>query len=389
MQLKLSILTCSVLSISSLLAEDYINVQYINYNEDNGRTTILAPSVEINKNFGTDYVLNLSYVADTLSGATPTYFDSSSGASASSKGVVAEENIKYDNIDYKDERQAGGIMLTKRFESRNELTVGANVSREYDYNANELSAEYLFYLDKSKNQSISIGASYQQNEILINCKFSKDGCDGSSGPSEIVDGSSGASEIMDLKVMSGEIAFTKILNKTSFIKTSLFYAQEDGYLNNPYMGIIRNSNTNIKITQENKPNKRVSYGSLMQYSKALGKKISTVSSFRWYYDDWNIASITVSSEMYYEFTKSFTTGIGARYYTQSRAKFYNSRKDYFSDEKYASSDRRMSQFYAINYKLYNEFKITDRLSIDTSISYYNQPDYFDALYYTGGIKYKF
>ncbi len=32
-------------------------------------------------------------------------------------------------------------------------------------------------------------------------------------------------------------------------------------------------------------------------------------------------------------------GVGVRYYTQSEAEFYSSRKDYFTNQKYASSDK--------------------------------------------------
>ncbi len=361
------------------MAEDYVNIQYIGYDEDSGRTTIYSPSIEVNKDFGADYTLNLSFTIDSLSGASPTYFDASSGASASSKGETAEENVKYSDIPYKDNRNAGGIVLTKRFASRDELTVGVNVSRERDYYANELSSEYLHYLDESKNQSLSFGASYQKNEILIDCKLGNDECDSSSG----------ASEIKNLDVISAELGFTQVIDKTSLIKTSIFYINEDGYLDNPYMRVVRNYNTNPEITQEKKPDKRTAYGALLQYSKALNEKISTTSSYRLYSDDWDIISHTISGDLYYEFTDKLTTGVGLRYYNQSEAKFYNAKKDYFSDQLYASSDRRISSFSSLNYKLSSNYKINNKVSINAGLTYYSQPDYFDAFYYNIGAKYKF
>ncbi len=379
MQLKLSILTCSLLSLSSLMAEDYVNIQYVGYDEDSGRTTIYSPSIEINKDFGTDYALNLFFTIDSLSGASPTYFDASSGASASSKGETAIENIKYGDIDYDDNRNAGGILLTKRFASRDELTVGVNVSRERDYYANELSSEFLYYLDESKNQSISFGASYQKNEILIDCKLGNDECDSSSG----------ASEVKNLDVISAEVGFTQVIDKTSLVKASVFYINEDGYLDNPYMRIVRNYNTNSNITQENKPDTRVAYGTLIQYSKALNDKISTTSSYRLYSDDWDIISHTISGDLYYEVTDKLTTGVGLRYYIQSEAKFYSAKKDYFTNQLYASSDRRMSDFSSINYKLSSDYKINNKISINGGLTYYTQPDYFDAFYYNIGAKYRF
>jgi len=40
MQLRLSLVTCSLLALSSLGAEDYVSIQYMSYDEDSGRTTI-------------------------------------------------------------------------------------------------------------------------------------------------------------------------------------------------------------------------------------------------------------------------------------------------------------------------------------------------------------
>jgi len=378
MQLRLSILTCSLLA-TSLMAEDYVSVQYIGYDEDSGRTTISTPSIEINKDFGTDYTLNISLISDTVSGASPIYFDASSGASPSSKGFTSQANVKYDNADYEETRNAGGISLVKRFENRDELTGGINVSREHDYYSNELSAEYLHWLDDSKNQAISFGASYQKNEILIDCALGNDECDASSG----------ASEVMDLDVISAEVGFTQTLDKTSLVKASVFYISEDGYLSNPYMRVVRNYNTNPNITQENKPDNRKAYGATLQYSKAFDDKISTTSTYRFYSDDWDITSHTISSELYYEFNEKLTTGVGLRYYIQSESEFYNGDKDYFTDQTYASSDRRMSDFDALNYKLSADYKVNTKISVNASVNLYDQPDYFDALYYNLGVKYKF
>ncbi len=82
MQLRLSLITCSLLALSSLGAEDYVSIQYMSYDEDSGRTTISTPMIEINKDFGTDYTLNATFTHDSVSGASPTYYDTQSGASA-------------------------------------------------------------------------------------------------------------------------------------------------------------------------------------------------------------------------------------------------------------------------------------------------------------------
>ena len=109
------------------------------------------------------------------------------------------------------------------------MTIGGNYSTEHDYDSTELSTEYLHYLDSSKNQSITIGGSYQKNDVSIYCKLNTGACDSSSGASE---------KIKDLEVITTEIGFTQILDKTSLIKGSIFYINEDGYLSNPYMRVV-------------------------------------------------------------------------------------------------------------------------------------------------------
>jgi hypothetical protein len=381
MQLKISILTCALLASTAMMAEDYINIQFMGYDEESGKTTIYTPAIEINKDFGADYTFNLSLTHDSVSGASPTFYDAFSGASAKiPEGVIYKEDITYGDIDYEDKRKAVALSLTKRFASRDELTIGANYSDEYDYTSNEISAEYLHYLDNSKNRAISLGASYQDNDVSIYCDLGTSACDTSSGASQ---------KVKNLKVFSTEVGFTQIIDQTSLVKTSLFYINEDGYLSNPYMRVVRDYNISPKITEEVKPDSRTAYGATLQYIKALNKKLSSISSYRFYDDDWDITSHTIEEELNYEWSEKLTTGVMLRYYTQSKAKFYSGKKDYFTNQKYASSDRRMSDFDAINLTLDATYHINQKISCNTSISYYEQFDIFEAYYYGLGIKYKF
>ncbi|NPA73224.1 MAG: DUF3570 domain-containing protein [Epsilonproteobacteria bacterium] len=377
---KLSVIACALLALN-VHAEDYISVQYVSYDEDSGRTTIDTPSIEINKDFGADYTLNLSYVHDTVSGASPTYYDASSGASAKiPDGALYKDDIKYDNIPYKDKREAFSASLTKRFASRDELSLGWNYSDENDYTSREFSLQYLHYLDRSKNSSLTFGYSHQSNKVGIECSLGNSICDTYTGASAIH---------KNLQVNTYEIGFTQIIDKTSLAKASIFYIGENGYLSNPYMRVVRDYNTNPKITEESKPGERDAYGFTVNYTKALRSNLSTINDYRFYHDDWGITSHTLSTELQYEWNDKLTTGIGFRYYTQSEADFFSPYIDYFTDQKYASSDRRMSDFDSYAYKLVIDYKITDKIRLNSSINYYDQPKWLDAVYYSVGVKYLF
>ena len=384
---KLSLVTCSLLVSSTLMAEDYVSVQYVQYDENEDRASISSPSIEISKDFGVDYNLKLGFTADSVSGASPTWFDATSGPSAYSRGIdIHKDDVKYRNVKYDDDRNAFSALFTTRFESRNELKVGVNYSTENDYEAFELSTEYLYYLGASKNQSLSFGLSYQDNSIDVVC-MDNVACDASSG----------ASESKDLNVVSAELGYTQILNQDSLAKVSLFYINEDGYLSNPYMNVVRSYNPNsslVNVVAENKPGKRVAYGATLQYTVALTDKLSSNSSYRFYDDDWEVTSHTISSELYYELNESWILGGGLRYYTQDEAEFYS--PGYFGHEKHASSDKRMRPFDAMNYKISADYKVSSSLSINVGFNYYDQEDdynddldNFDATYYNIGLKYYF
>ncbi len=391
---KLSLFACSLLAVGTLQAEDYVSVQYVHYDEESGRTTVMSPALEVSKDFGTDYTLKASLVLDSISGASPSWYDSSSGASAFSRGTTSSDRVVYGNIDYDDTRTAGSVALTTRFASRDELTVGYSRSYESDYEANELSAEYLYNLDSSRNRTLSFGLSYQFNRVLVeeytdnNNRVRDD-----DEEDDDYDSSSGASQSFDINVLTAEIGVTQIINPTSLAKISVFYINEDGYLSNPYMNVVRNYNLNnsatAEVTAESKPDTRTAYGMTLQYISALSDTLSTNTSYRLYRDDWGILSHTVNTELYYEYGDNWLLGLGLRYYKQNEADFYSESKTFFTNETYASSDRRMSDFHALSYKANARYRVNDDWSVNGGITYYDQSKHFDALYYTLGLKYNF
>jgi long-subunit fatty acid transport protein len=154
------------------------------------------------------------------------------------------------------------------------------------------------------------------------------------------------------------------------------------------MRVVRDYNTNPKITPEKKPNKRKAYGVTIEYTKAINDKLATDISYRFYDDDWDITSHTIDTQLHYELNSKFLFGVGLRYYTQTKAKFYSDKKDYFTTQEYASSDRRMSEFSSINYKLMGDYKINKSISLNANVNFYKQDD-FDATYWGIGGKYKF
>ena len=377
---KLSLVAFSLLSTSSMMAEDYVSVQYVQYDESNNRSSISSPSIELSKDFGVDYNVKVGITTDSVSGASPTWYDSTSGASAYSRDKnIHKDDVEWGNIKYSDDRVAVSALLTTRFASRDELSLGINYSTENDYEARELSAEYLHYLGESKNQSLSFGVSYQDNSVEVECI-----------ENSVCDASSGASSEESVNVISSELGFTQILDQYSLVKASIFYINEDGYLSNPYLNVVRSydaSSSIVDVVAESKPDTRVAFGATLQYAVALTSELSSNTTYRFYDDDWDIQSHTISTELNYQLNNEWLLGAGLRYYTQSEASFY--KDGYFSDEEHASSDLRMRDFYGAGCKGSVDYRFSKALSMNLGLSFYNQQDNFDATYYNVGLKYRF
>ncbi len=392
MQLRVSLAAATIISSLALNAEDYVSVQYLQYDETENRTSISAPSIMINKDFGTDYTLNASFVVDVVSGASETYYDKSydttsgatpdakSGASAFSRNIgVKADDIKYGNVEYDEKRVAAALLFTSRFENRDELTVGLGRSNESDFYSTEASAEYMHWLGSSKNQSLSFGLSYQANEILTYCReFDIDGC-------------SGASVKEEATAINTQLSYFTNLNSTSYTKLSLFYSNDDGYLTNPYLNVVRNfaEGGTADLVGENRPDSKVAYGVALKYANALTDNISLHLGYRYYTDDWEIDSHTVDTDIFYELGSSWIFKVGLRTYTQSEASFYNPDKDYFTNELYASSDQRLSDFNALTYKTSVDYKIYKDLGVNFGANYYEQSTDLSALYFVTGFTYNF
>ena len=382
MQLRLSITAATLLMAINAQAEDYVSVQYLQYDENENRTSVSAPSIMINKDLGTDYTLNVSMVADSVSGASQTYHDTSSGASAYSRGTgVNADNIKYGNINYEETRIAGTASLTTRLDNRDELTVGIARSNEEDYYSSEVSAEYMHWLDDSKNKSVTFALAYQANEILDRCP---------AGSPSTCDASSGASQARDSNAMSAQVSYFQNINADSYAKATIFASNDDGFLTNPYLNVVRNYNgITADVVQENRPDQRTAYGVAFKYANNLSELFNLHLGYRFYHDDWDINSHTIDSDLYIQANSKWLFKLGLRAYTQGKADFYSDRTDHFTNETYATSDERLSDFTAITYKSSVEYKVSKDLTFNLGANFYDQSTGLSATYFVTGFTYNF
>ena len=369
----------AIVASNALYAENYVSVEFLQYDENDNRVSVSAPALSVSYDIGTDFNVKADFVHDAVTGATPVWQpDSGSGASNRANA----NDYVYENQEFDEERNAGSIMLTTRFENRDELYTGVDFSRESDFDSKSVSAEYLHYMDKSHNLSVNLGASYAFNEILSNGSEEDD--------DDEHDSSSGASQKEESHSLNIQLGISQVLNDHASVKVEGFTILDDGYLTNPHANVVRDYNrANQRLVTENRPDTRSAYGVNLKYITMLGDDMSFKTNYRFYTDDWDINSHTVDANVYYGVSKAITLGAGVRYYTQSEANFYNEKKDFFTNEEFASSDERLSQFDATTYKASVDFKQNDNVSYNLGAEFYSQSTGLDATMITTGLKYKF
>jgi len=363
--------TLAIIASNALHAENYVAVEFLQYDENNDRVSVSAPTLSASYDIGTDYTVKADFVHDAVSGATPVW--QSDTASGASKRDDSGDYV-YKNQDFTEGRNAGSIMLTTRFDNRDELYTGIDYSRESDFDSKAISAEYMHYTDKSHNQSINIGASFAYNEIL----------------SYDYDTGSGASAKETATSINLQGGIAQVLSESSSAKAEAFVIVDDGYLTNPHATVVRNYGTaEQKLTTEKRPDKRTAYGANLKYISMIGDDVSYQANYRFYTDDWDISSHTIDNDIYYAINDDLTFGLELRYYTQTEASFYNEKKDFFKNEELASSDERLSSFDALTYKASVDYKINDDISYNLGAEFYSQSTGLDATMITTGLKYKF
>jgi hypothetical protein len=382
-----TITAVAIVASNALYAENYVAVEFLQYNENDNRVAVSAPALSASYDIGTDFTLKADIVHDAVSGATPSWQpDSVSGAS----GRDNSGDYVYENQTFDEARNAGSIMLTTRFANRDELYTGFDYSRESDFDSKAVSAEYMHYTDKSHNQSINVGVSYAFNEILSNGNGENEDKNKRYKDDDEYDTGSGASQKEESNSLNIQAGISQVLNEHSAIKVEAFTILDDGYLSNPHANVVRDYNTiNQKLVTENRPDKRTAYGVNLKYISMFGEDLSFKANYRFYTDDWDVSSHTLDNDIYYALNKKITLGAGLRYYTQSEANFYNKNKDFFTNEEYASSDERLSNFDAITYKASIDFKQNDKVSYNLGGQFYSQSTGLDATMITAGMKYRF
>jgi len=337
------------------------------YSESGGRVQAVEPIVSLKKDMGDEHYLAMKFTFDSLTGATPngalpskstkTY----TGPSGQKSYTTTVGELPLDDS-FKDTRSAFNISWDQPLGERNRVTVGANISHEYDFDSTGFNAAFARDFN-DKNTTLSIGLGMESDTIkavggipdaFTSPPSTPSSDDDDNNINKQIRASSDTKKVNDIL-----LGVSQVMNRRWLTQLNYSRSTASGYQSDPYKILsvvdthgdtINDSNGASLLLYENRPSDRARQSIYWSNKIHISDMDIVDVSYRHYWDDWGITSetldlryrIAVSEHAYFE--------PHLRYYTQTGADFYRpflvSGSDVINGVAqldYASSDPRLAK----------------------------------------------
>lgn len=273
-------------------------------------------------------VVEGSLVYDSVSGASPLFHDTLSGASG--KGIG-------------DYRKAGDVKVTKYVDDGS-LSVGAAYSDEQDYISRAASVEWRTWSD-DRNRTYAVGFGAARDRI--------NAVEGVNRP--VLDQPRETYEYL--------LGITQVLNARAVVESTATWSGGRGYYSDPYKLL------------DARPNHRRIFAWLTRFNLRLPRPDATLQlAYRYLDDSFGDNSHMLEASWVQQLPKGFTLTPMLRYYTQSAASFYHDPPfpaGLVPGEPY-TADERLSAFGAVTLGVRVAKEIAHRVTVDAGIDFYRQ-----------------
>jgi hypothetical protein len=305
-----------------------IALKYLDYRDwqpGGDRMRVRSPSFYARKPLSDSLQAEGSIVYDSISGASPLYHNTLSGASR--LGVT-------------DYRTAGDAKLTKYFDQV-AVGVGAAVSSERDYLSRALSLEVRVSSD-DRNRTLAFGVG---------------------GASDRINSTNGAAEGKEKHTLDLLAGITQALSPDAIVQSTMTYSPGHGYYSDPYKAI------------DIRPDHRRIFAWLTRYNQHLPWLDATVNiSYRYLQDSFGSSSHAAEFAWHQPLPDGWSVVPSLRYYTQSAADFYFDPpfpQGLVFGRPY-SADTRLSAFGALTSGVSIVKRLPDGWSFDVKFDFYRQ-----------------
>jgi hypothetical protein len=305
-----------------------IALKYLDYRDwqpGGDRMRVRTPSFYARKPLSDSLQAEGSIVYDSISGASPLFHNTLSGASR--LGVT-------------DYRTAGDAKLTKYFDQV-AIGVGAAVSSERDYLSRALSLDVRVSSD-DRNRTFAFGVG---------------------GASDRINSTNGVAEGKEKHTLDLLAGVTQALSPDAIVQSTVTYSPGHGYYSDPYKAI------------DVRPDQRRIFAWLTRYNQHLPWLDATVNlSYRYLHDSFGSSSHAAEFAWNQPLPDGWSVVPSLRYYTQSAADFYFDPpfpQGLVLGQPY-SADTRLSAFGALTSGVSIAKRLPGGWSIDVKFDFYRQ-----------------
>ncbi len=328
-------------------------LDYIDYQGERDRIHVRAPMAWLRAALDERTELAGTLVMDSVSGASPWYLSTLSGASG--KGIG-------------EWRRALDLKATRYFE-RVAVGMSASLSSEHDYLSQAAGVDLRIDSD-DRNTTLALGVGVAADKI----------------------GSSNDPRLRE-KRRTRElfVGLTRVIDPLTIVQSNLSYNAGDGYYDDPYKPL------------DHRPDKRRKLAWLTRFRRFIPDWDAALhADYRYFRDSWGVRAHTLETTLHLPLERGWSLRPTLRYHSQDEADFFLST---FPPPRFGelySADHRLSSFGALTVGLKVSKRIDDRLSFDFGIERYRQRaelhwggegspnlEPFDARILFAGIHYRF
>lgn len=389
-RLALAAATTSLLSLSAQAEQPWkADTALSVYSEADSRVQAVEPIVALSKDLGEGQLLSLKLTLDSLTGASP------NGALASNQvqtftGPSGRESYQAKagetplDTSFHDTRSAISASWTQPLGERNQITLGGNFSKEYDFTSAGLNAAIARDFNQ-KNTTLSLGLNLESDQVDavggVPRAFSALDTSITGGREGEGDEASGGGNGKSKTVSELLLGISQVMNRHWLTQINFAYGSSSGYQNDPYkiLSVLADDGANLVNPEtgqgnwyayENRPDSRTR--SSIYWGNKIHLREDVIDfSYRYYTDDWGIKSNTLDVRYRYQWDEHFYIEPHLRWYSQTAADFYQPYLSASQDTAqgavtldYASADPRLAKLSGTTFGV----KVGYSLDRDTELS---------------------
>jgi len=344
-----------------------------------------------------------------------------------SSGASKVDTWKNLNIDYSHSSEDRNTILNANFSSATEwdyesFGFGAGITKLYNNKNTSVSLSTKVYLDKwipiyPKELDAYVDADGDTSSGYFNDKTIYDQEGVSSNKWSPIKGF-GLINDKSRNTFSLSFLFSQILTKNAQFAFFIDIIKQQGWLANPlqrvyfsdinnfyignpssiplYTSTLNNDVFHLADDIERLPSNRLKIPIGLRFNYYLNENLALRTYYRHYFDDWGINSHTFNLELPIKILDNFTFYPSYRFYTQSKADYFEPYEKLLSSSQYYTSDYDLSKFrsnqlgFGLKYvDIFTKLKVWDLglKSVNINYSKYKRNSDFQSYIFTVGFKF--